>query len=243
MEWVIEGHSENKTLLMYTDNDFLTIDLTKSWQISTPSMTGLAQPSGPPAVANGYLWNSFDSLYLYGGEFSDVPQGIPTANSLWEYSVDGKKWIEHDSPKTSAGTNSEAAGEPIQRAAEGAGFSLATLGRGWYFGGHIDFLTTQGWSIQTPRVYLKSFVEYTFPGATNAELTSKTAGSDGAWRNITSAGIQTQAGFTQRADGLLLYVPGFGAEGILLGLAGGTNETFVSGCCSSCCVKLDANKF
>lgn len=190
-------------------------------------MSGLAQPSGPPAVANGYIWNSFDSLYLYGGEFSDNPQGTPTANSLWEYAIGSQDWIEHTNPQTSAGTNSESSGEPIQRAAEGAGFSLATLGRGWYFGGHIDFLTTQDWSIQTPRVYLKSFVEYTFPGAANPQLTAKTGGTDGAWRNITSAGIQTQAGFTQRADGLLLYVPGFGAEGILLSLAGGTNDTFV----------------
>jgi hypothetical protein len=40
--------------------------------------------------------------------------------------------------------------------------------------------------------------------------------------------LQSQAGFTQRADGLLIYVPGFGDEGILLALAGGTNTTFVS---------------
>jgi hypothetical protein len=114
----------------------------------------------------------------------------------------------------------------IQRAAEGAGFNLASLGRGWYFGGHIDFLTTENWSIQTPRVYLRSFIEYTSSGYTNKELKSQTVGSDGAWRNITQAGIQTQAGFTQRADGILVYVPGYGAEGILLSLGGGTNETF-----------------
>jgi hypothetical protein len=191
-------------------------------------MSGLPQPSGPPPVANGYLWNSHDSLYLYGGEFSDNPQGTPTAFSLWEYDIGSQSWKEHENPQTSDGKNSEPAGEPIQRAAEGAGFSLATLGRGWYFGGHLDFLTTEGWSIQTPRIYLKSFVEFTFPGANNAELTPQRAGSDGAWRNITSAGIQDSAGFTQRADGLLVYVPGFGAEGILLSLAGGTNETFVS---------------
>jgi hypothetical protein len=168
-------------------------------------------------------------LFLYGGEFSDNPQGSPTAFSLWEYDIKSSSWKEHKNPQTSDGMNSEAGGAAIQRAAEGAGFGLASLGRGWYFGGHLDFLTTQGWSIQTPRVYLKSFVEYTFPGYTNKELKSGTPNSEGAWRNITQAGIQDQAGFTQRADGLLVYVPGFGAEGILLSLAGGTNETFVCG--------------
>jgi hypothetical protein len=173
------------------------------------------------------LWNSYDSLYLYGGEYSDDPQGTPAAFSLWEYNIASSSWTEHQNPTTAGGTNSVAAGAPIQRAAEGAGFSLASLGRGWYFGGHIDFLTTSGWSIQTPRVYLKSFIEYTFPGVTNKQLSSSAAGSDGAWRNITSAGIQSQAGFTQRADGIMVYIPGFGAEGILLSLGGGTNTTFV----------------
>jgi hypothetical protein len=56
----------------------------------------------------------------------------------------------------------------------------------------------------------------------------KTAGSDGAYRNITEGGMQETSGFTERADGLLLYVPGFGTEGILIGLTGGVNETFVS---------------
>lgn len=117
-------------------------------------------------------------------------------------------------------------GIPIERAAEGAGFGSALLGRGWYFGGHLDFLTTESWTNQIPRKYLKSFVEYTFPGHVNKELTTQNVGSGGAWRNITNAGIQDQAGFTQRADGLLVYVPGYGAEGILLSLGGGTNETF-----------------
>ncbi|KAF2420757.1 hypothetical protein EJ08DRAFT_598111 [Tothia fuscella] len=208
------------------NNDFLTLDLTKTWQISSPAMSGLPQPSGPPPVSNGYLWSSYDALYLYGGEYSDKPQGTPDAFSLWEYDIKGSKWKEHKDPKTSAGKNSEAAGQSIQRAAEGAGFSLPALGRGWYFGGHLDFLTTQSWSIQTPRLYLKSFVEYTFPGMNNKELSMQNAGSEGAWRNITRAGIQEQSGFTQRADGILVFVPGFGAEGILISLGGGTNETF-----------------
>ena len=207
------------------NNDFLSIDLTKTWQISSPSMSAISNPSGPPAVANGYLWNSYDSLFLYGGEFSDNPQATPSSNSLWEYDIKSSSWKEHSNPQTSTGQNSENAGEPVQRAAEGAGFSLASLGKGWYFGGHLDFLTTQDWSNQVPRLYLKSFIEYTFPGYAASDGTI--AGPDGAWRNITNAGIQTQSGFTQRADGILVYVPGFGPQGILLSLGGGTNESFV----------------
>lgn len=208
-------------------NDFLTLDLKETWQISSPRFSGLSQPSGPPALSLGQLWNSHDSLFLYGGQFSDNPQATPTSNSLWEYNIGSQEWIEHENPVTSEGENSDPAGRSVERASEGAGFGLANLGRGWYFGGHLDFLTTEGWSIQTPRIYLKSFVEFTFPGSSNSELSIQGAApSGGAWRNMSEAGIQDRAGFTKRADGILVYVPGFGEEGILLSLAGGTNETF-----------------
>lgn len=208
------------------NNDFLTLDLTHTWQISYPSLTGLPQPSGPPAVANGYLWNSFDTLYLYGGEFSDNPIASPVGFSLWEYNIPSSSWSSYNNLVTTAGQNSEPAGSAIQRAAEGAGYAVANLGKGWYFGGHEDYLTTQGWSNQIPRIYLSSFIEYTYPGYKTGD--GQTAGSQGLWRNITKGGIQTTAGFTERADGLLVYVPGFGAQGVLLSLAGGTNDTFVS---------------
>ena len=119
----------------------------------------------------------------------------------------------------------------MQRSAEGSGFSVTTLGRGWYFGGHLDFLTTEGWTNQIGRVYLKSLIEFTFPGFSNNGVddlkNGKTAGSDGVYRNVTEGGLQDTAGFTERADGLLVYVPGFGSQGILLGLTGGINDSFV----------------
>jgi len=94
----------------------------------------------------------------------------------------------------------------------------------------LDYLTTEGWDISVARVYLKSLLEFTFPGFSNDAVTSlengKTAGEEGVWRNITEGELQDSAGFTERADGLLVYIPGFGAEGILLGLTGGTNATF-----------------
>jgi hypothetical protein len=139
--------------------------------------------------------------------------------------------VEHKDPKTSAGDNAEGDGQSVQRAAEGAGFSVSTLGRGWYFGGHLDDFTTEGWSNQIARVYLKSLLEITFPGHTNNAVDSlhdgKTAGPDGVYRNITEGGLQNSGSFPERADGALVYVPGFGDEGILLGLTGGDNDTFV----------------
>ncbi|KAL9116878.1 MAG: hypothetical protein Q9187_006591, partial [Circinaria calcarea] len=154
------------------------------------------------------------------------PLPSPAPFSLWEYDIASSSWKEHMNPQTSSGINSEAGNQPVQNAAEGAGISVPELGRGFYFGGHQDFRTTPGWNVNVPRIYLKSLLEFTYPGYTNDAVDDlkggKTAGSDGVWRNITQGGLQDQAGFTERADGVLVYVPGFGKEGILLGLAGGT---------------------
>ncbi|GAB7341274.1 hypothetical protein MBLNU457_7548t1 [Dothideomycetes sp. NU457] len=212
------------------NNDFLTLDLTSDWQISTPSLTGLPQPSGPPAIALGALWNSHQSLYVYGGEYSSNPPTTPAPFALWEYNIAQSRWFEHNNPTTSSGQNSGPDGQPVQRSAEGAGVSVPSLGRAWYFGGHQDGYTTPGWSQSIYRIYLQSLLEFTFPSFTNNQVYAlsdgKTAGTDGNYRNITEGGTQNTAGFPERADGLLLYVPGFGADGILIGLAGGTNTTF-----------------
>ncbi|EXJ67003.1 uncharacterized protein A1O5_09649 [Cladophialophora psammophila CBS 110553] len=209
------------------NNAFLTLDLTKPWQISSPSLTGLPVPSGPPAVSLGYLWNSYDALYLYGGEFSDTPVASPVPFSTWAYDISSSTWSELSNPQTSSGRNSQPAGQPVQRAAEGAGISVPNLGRGFYFGGHLDFLTTPGWSESVARVYLRGILEYTYPGYSNAAVNGgHTAGSSGIYLNITQGGTQDSAGFPERADGLLVYIPGYGKSGIILGLAGGTNATF-----------------
>ncbi|TGO89773.1 hypothetical protein BPOR_0094g00080 [Botrytis porri] len=212
------------------NNDFLTLDLTKSWQISSPVLSGLPQPSGPPAVAMGSLWHTYDSLFLYGGEFSDSPQTSPAAVATWKYDISSATWTEFSNPQTSAGNGSDTAPADVQRAAEGAGLSVPELGRSWYFGGHLDMYTTPGWSNQIARLYLKSLLEFTHPGYTNTGVdslgTTSGASSGGVYRNITQGGLQDEAGFTERAYGVLVYVPGWGADGMLLGLAGGTNETF-----------------
>ena len=211
-------------------NDFVSMDITKNFDIADPPLTGLPQPSGAPAVSNGYLWNSYDSLYLYGGEYSDSPPASPDAYSLWVYDLKSSSWSEKNNPKTSPGNNSDGGNQPVQRAAEGAGISIPELGRGFYFAGHLDLFTTKGWSLYVPRVYLKSLIEFTFPGYANSGVKSlqdgSKAGDDGVWRNITQGGIQDSARFTSRADSALVYVPGYGAQGILLSLGGGNNESF-----------------
>lgn len=220
MEYVASSASSlTSPLIIFPDNDFLTLDLTKSWQIASPALKQLPQPSGPPPVSNGFLWSSFQSLFLYGGEFSSEPTTSPVPFALWEYNIGSSSWQEHSDPTTSGGANSGPAGEPVQRAAEGAGVSVAGLGRGWYFGGHLDPYTTAGWAQSVPRIYTKSLLQYTFPGSGNAP-------ADGTWTNITGGGSQSSAGFPERADGVLVYVPGFGDQGILVGLAGGTADTF-----------------
>lgn len=214
------------------NNDFVSLDLTKTWDRSSPALTRLPQPSGPPAVAMGALWHSYDALWLYGGMFSDNPATSPLPVSTWKYDLAGQSWEEFESPQTSAGNFSDGGGQPVQRSAEGAGLSVPEIGRAYYFGGHLDLFTTEGWSNQIARVYLKSFLEFTFPGYANTGVqslgTDTAAPREGIYRNITEGGLQDSAGFTERADGTLVYIPGWGSEGIVLGLAGGTNESFVS---------------
>lgn len=84
------------------------------------------------------------------------------------------------------------------------------------------------------RIYLKSLLEFTFPGYSNDGVDDlkdgKKAGDDGVYRNITEGGLQGTGSFPERADGILVYVPGFGTEGTLIGVTGGDNDTFVSSC-------------
>ena len=193
------------------NNNFLTLDLTRTWNIADPPLVRLPQPSGssgPPAVSLGYLWSSHESLFLYGGQFSDNPPDSPTAFSTWEYSISEEQWIEHENPQTTKGESAPSDNDDVQRAAEGAGVNVPSLGRGFYFGGHLDTWTTQDWSNTVARVYLQSLLEFTFPGYSNDEVESlsdgNTAGEEGTYRNITEGGIQDSSGFTKRADGKFL---------------------------------------
>ncbi|KAL1847259.1 hypothetical protein Daus18300_013994 [Diaporthe australafricana] len=244
-KWAMQSTILNGTLYMYGgeaktslnqendtwNNNLLALDLTSDWETSSPLLTGLPQPSGPPAVALGALWNDYTSLYVYGGEFADNPFQEPAQISTWQYQISSGTWTENADPKTSSGNNSASEGVAVQRAAEGAAVSVPELGLSWYFGGHLDLSTTPGWSIQTERVYLKSLLEFTHPGYANDgvfALRGSGAPASGTYRNITEGGLQLSDSFTERADGVLVFVPGWGTSGVLIGLGGGTAEDFTN---------------
>jgi hypothetical protein len=241
--WAHQAANVNGTLYIYGgeakiekgqeentwNNYFLTLDLNSDWTADSPALKGLEKPNGPPPVAMGYLWQDYNHLYLYGGQFSDSPYVDPEPESLWKYAIKDDKWTEFPNPETSEGNFSAPANEPVHRAAEGAGISVPELGLSWYFGGHIDWATTPGWSRQIDRVYLKSLLEFTHPGYTNTGVKSLADGAGasdgGVFRNITSGGVQAE-NFPERADAALVYVPGWGELGVLIGLVGGTAESF-----------------
>lgn len=220
-----DGDQEQNTW----NNNFLSLDLTKDWDTKSPALAGFDLPDGPPEVAMGYLWHDYNTLFLYGGQFSSAPYVDPAPESLWAYDIGNSKWTEHKSPETSAGNASDPGGQPVHRAAEGSGISVPELGLSWYFGGHLDWATTPGWSTSIDRVYLKSLLEFTHPGYVNTGVTDLSSGTgapeEGAFRNITKGGVQAGE-FPERADGALVYVPGWGDLGVLIGLAGGTEDTF-----------------
>jgi len=183
-------------------NYFWSLDLSSNFDIASPPVVGLPIPSGPPAVANGFLWSDFDSLYLYGGLYSWKPPANPDPFSLWQYSISQQSWTQ---PHTQIGGGAGS----VQRAAEGAGVSIPHKGIGYYFSGHLDGYTTNGWSQSIPRLYLNSMIEFNMQ---TKQWTNRTVSDDAA-------------GFPKRADGVLLYVP-WGDSGMLVSLAGGTNQTF-----------------
>lgn len=94
----------------------------------------------------------------YGGYFSDNPSVAPDANKLYRFNIPSNSWSAVD-------TN----GDTVTRVAEGAAAVVPAAGNNgssesdptfFYFGGHLDTYTVQGWSVQVPRVYLNSMIEF-----------------------------------------------------------------------------------
>ncbi|KAH6856328.1 hypothetical protein B0I37DRAFT_351400 [Chaetomium sp. MPI-CAGE-AT-0009] len=131
--------------VMRIDNDFLALDPTKSWDTSSPALRSLSRPTGPPAVSPGYLWNDYNNLYLYGGQFADNRLVEPAPISTRKYFISGQTWTEYSSPRTSADKNADPGDQPVQRAAEGAGISVQGLGLNWYFDGRSRAFSALCW--------------------------------------------------------------------------------------------------
>lgn len=212
--------------LSILDSNFLSISLADTFQISSPPIKAISgKDAGTPPVANAYLFSSLTGngdgeLYLYGGLFPDKPFVRPSENSVWKYSIKDNSWSEIKQAGFKISDDTEQ--KYIDRAAEGAGISIPERGLGFYFGGHLDGYTTRGWEQSIPRVYLKSLLELRFPGGTNGDVGEGQVG----FRNVSEGSGLDKVGVPERADGVLLFVP-WGKEGLLVGIGGGRNDTFV----------------
>jgi hypothetical protein len=147
------GVLPNTQSSLTVDNNFITLDLSNSFNTSSPPIKGLAFPNGP-AVASGALWASTDGNYLYqfGGEFSDTPPVSPTTQLMWRYNITAGSWLSIPT-----------GGDQVMRPAEGAtcvvpGQGTNGNGLGVYLGGHLDAFTVPGWSVEIAREYLQSMV-------------------------------------------------------------------------------------
>jgi len=112
----------------------------------------------------------------------------------------------------------------LRRAAEGAQALIPSYNgssaRAYYAQGHLDFLTVEDWSIQTPRVFLKSMVSFDLTENTFTNTSSLIGSSNG--NTGASNGTAEAEPSTFRADNTLSYVPGLGTneEGILVAIGG-----------------------
>ena len=124
-------------------NALLSLDLDQNFPAGAPRFnlvqSDTGNPQSPPAVSLAALWASHDgqTLYSYGGEFSDTPSVTPVSSPVYAYNVPSKKW--------SAVTNLK--GDAIQRSAEGATAFAPGLGSNgdalaFYGFGHIDSYST-----------------------------------------------------------------------------------------------------
>lgn len=174
--WIYGGNvktSPDQTDDTWT-NALLSLDLSTGWNAGAPPLTLVSPDSGdpynPPAVALGALWaggQGGNTLYQYGGQFSDSPYVTPGSSGVVEYDIGSGSW-------SNATTQN---GYDIVRVSEGATAVSPGLGTGgsgiaWYFSGHIDWASVQGWSRSTPREFLGSTVSLDLGDLTWTNLTT-----------------------------------------------------------------------
>lgn len=89
--------------------------------------------SSVPDVAGGVLWADEVNkiFYLYGGEFSGVPQSF----QLWGYDTILNQWNLSTTPTTD-----------VQRVSYGAGVAVSQRAEGYYYGGYLNNMTNPGWT-------------------------------------------------------------------------------------------------
>lgn len=201
-------------------NALVGIDLSTNWTTGSPAIT-LETPASTdsrPAVSLGALWASDEgTLVLYGGEFSDSPNVSPPAQATWSYKIATKSW-----------SIISTTGPAVSNVAEGSTTVVSNPGKasvGYYFSGHLDTHTTNGWSNQIARVYLNSLLAF--------DLTTSTYNNITAYSNSGNASTSTatpEIAPVYRADGTLTWVPNLGTnnEGLLVAIGGATESQYVS---------------
>ncbi|KAH8923818.1 hypothetical protein BT69DRAFT_1349869, partial [Atractiella rhizophila] len=182
-------------------NAFLSLPLDSSFSTGSPPLKQISLGNAnPPAVSLGSLFCGPEgSLLQYGGEFSDQPYVQPTQAPIW-------RWDESGGWRTQT-LNGD--GELV-RIAEGAGAQMENGGNAYYFGGHMDYNSVYGWSIDTQRVYTGGLVEFDFQAGTYQNLSTGSS-SDPVYR----------------ADHTLTWVPSDG-KGLLVSLGGGNDHLIIT---------------
>lgn len=141
-------------------NALISLNLSRNFSIANPPFQLVQADTGdnynPPRTSLGAAFSSGDGqdLFYYGSYFSDNPDVAPDAQRLFRYNIPSKAW----SPVSTGG-------DTVTRVAEGAsavspGSSNASDPNFYYFAGHLDSYTVEGWSNQVERVYLDSMIEY-----------------------------------------------------------------------------------
>lgn len=93
----------------------------------------------------------------------------------------------------------------------------------------MDWVIIFGWSRQIDCVYLKSLFEFIYFNFINngvESLVDKGVGDCGVFCNIIEGGVQNED-FLECVDGILVYVFGWGEDGVLIGLVGGMIDEFI----------------
>ncbi|GAA6007118.1 hypothetical protein JCM10207_001514 [Rhodosporidiobolus poonsookiae] len=204
-------------------NALVSLPLDQDWQSGTPPLTLVQADSGnyssPPAVTLGALWASADgnTLYQYGGSFSDSPSVDPPVNHIWSYDIQGGSWNQVETNGDNFGNVAE--GQPTIVPGQGENGENV----GYYSHGHQDDHTTNSWSNQISRIYLNSMLQFDLG---SKKVTNITSYSQDAHTSNSSTPLTNPL---SRADGTLTYVPGLGTngKGVLVSIGGATTDQYV----------------
>lgn len=109
----------------------------------------LTKNSSIPDVAGGVLWaDEINKVFwLYGGEFSSVPQDF----QLWGYDTILNQWNQSSADSTD-----------VNRVAYGAGVGVSERAEGYYYGGYLNNQTNPNWN--GAQVTTNSLVKFDMAG-------------------------------------------------------------------------------